>query len=393
MFSSSTHRARRDSWVTRIAGAAGRRPKTTIALWLVFVAGCVFAGAMAGTKAITGADGDVGQTARAGHALERAGLRSPDVESVLVRSSSPASTRAGADALAERLRAAPGVTRVQPAAQGTTDRRAQLLQVTVRHGDDGAVQDRVAAVQRTVAAVREAHPGTQFLQTGNGSFGMAIDDMVGQDLGKAEMISFPLTLAILLLAFGAFVAASVPLLLGLTSVAAAMGLAGVLSHVAPSESSSSSLVVLIGLAVGVDYSLFYIRREREERRKGASADAALRAASAGVARAIVMSGATVIVAIAGLLITGMPMFVSMALGTMAVVAIAVLGSLTVLPAVLSSLGDRVDKGRLPWRRRRERAAGSGAWAAVARGVTRRPLPALTIAAAVLATLALPATQM
>ena len=284
------------------------------------------------------------------------------------------------------MRAIDGIARVQPAAQSAEAGRAQLVQITLKKSDDDELESRVGAIQRSVTAAHKAHPGAQFMQTGNGSFGMAIDDMVGEDLGKAEMFSLPITLVILLIAFGAFVAASVPLLLGLTSVVAALGVGGVLSQIAPQDDAASSLVVLIGLAVGVDYSLFYIRREREERRKGVSADAALHAASAGVARAIVMSGATVIVAIAGLLITGMPMFMSMALGTMAVVAIAVIGSLTVLPATLALLGDRVDKGRLPWRRRDRRSSGGGAWAAVAKGVTRRPLVALTVAAAVLVAL-------
>ena len=378
--------------ISRIAGAASRRPKTTIALWLVFVVGCVFAGATAGTKAITGADDEVRETAKAERALERAGLDDPDVESVLVRSSSPTATREAVASLAERARGLQGVADVEPAAQRADGGRAQLVQVTLRETDDDDLfEDRVAAVQREVAAAHKAHPGAQFLQTGDGSFGMAIDEMVGDDLAKAEMISLPLTLVILLLAFGAFVAASVPLLLGLTSVAAAMGVAGVLSQIAPADDSASSLVVLIGLAVGVDYSLFYIRREREERRRGHGPDAALKAATAGVARAIVMSGATVIVAIAGLLITGMPMFRSMALGTMAVVAIAVLGSLTVLPAMLSLLGDRVDKGRVPFLRRRN--GRSRTWAALAGVVTRRPVAALVVAGTVLLTLAIPATQM
>ncbi|HEX6389364.1 MAG TPA: MMPL family transporter [Solirubrobacteraceae bacterium] len=374
--------------ITRIAGAASRRPKTTIALWLVFVAGCVFSGAMAGTNAISGADEEVGQTKQAERAMERANLDAPDIESVLVRSSSPATTRSAADALTQRLRATAGVTRVETAARRGP---AQLVQATLKEGSDDALEARVEAVQREVAAVHKSHPGAQFLQTGDGSFGIAIDEMVGEDLAKAEMISLPLTLVILLLAFGAFVAASVPLLLGITSVAAALGVAGPLSQIFPADESASSLVVLIGLAVGVDYSLFYIRREREERRRGYGPQAALRAASAGVARAIAMSGATVIVAIAGLLITGMPMFMSMALSTMAVVAIAVLGSLTVLPAVLAKLGDKVDKGRI-WRRRERRGEGR-AWAALARGVTRRPLGALAIAGALLVTLAIPATQL
>jgi uncharacterized membrane protein YdfJ with MMPL/SSD domain len=194
----------------------------------------------------------------------------------------------------------------------------------------------------------------------------------------------------------------VPLLLGLTSVAAAMGALGFVSQVVPSDQSAGSLVVLFGLAVGVDYSLFYIRREREERRAGRGAHAALDAAAAAVGRAIVVSGLTVMVALAGLLVTGMKVFESMALATIAVVAIAVIGSLTVLPAVLAMLGDRVEKGRLPgvkWlrarRARREAAAGQrrGAWAAIARVATRRPLAALVTAVCLLGALAVPAMKM
>ena len=160
---------------------------------------------------------------------------------------------------------------------------------------------------------------------------------------------------ILVLAFGAIVAACVPLLLGLTSVAAAMGALGLVSQVVPSDQSAGSLVVLFGLAVGVDYSLFYIRREREERRAGRGPEDALDVTAATVGRAVVVSGLTVMVALAGLLFTGLAVFTAMALATIVVVAIAVVGSVTVLPAVLALLGDRVDKGRMPFLGRRRRA--------------------------------------
>jgi uncharacterized membrane protein YdfJ with MMPL/SSD domain len=192
--------------------------------------------------------------------------------------------------------------------------------------------------------------------------------------------------------------------LGLTSVAAAMGALGVVSHVAPSGDSTSAVVVLIGLAVGVDYSLFYVRREREERRRGrpegrsraaVRTESALDAAAASVGRAILVSGLTVIIALAGLLITGAGDFVSMGLGTIVVVFLAVVGSLTVLPAVLALLGDRVDRGRVPGYRRlqarrigREQKDGRrhGFWAWLARGVTARRWSALTPVAATTRTL-------
>ncbi len=376
------HSTRFSRAVEGVAAAARRRPRTTIALWLAFVVACLMSGSFAATQMLEGADAEVGPTAKAEHALEDAGLTTAPTETVLV-------TGKGAADLAARLKRADGVASV--ASQQV--KGATLVTATLRGTvDDDRAEDRVDAVRRAVAATHRAHPGSDFQQTGAGSFDQAIGDVVADDLGKAEMISVPITLIVLLLAFGAFVAASVPLLLGLTSVAAAIGAGGLVSQLAPASESASSLVVLIGLAVGVDYSLFYIRREREERRKGLSADAALAAASAGVARAIVVSGLTVVVAISGLLLTGMPMFASMALNTMLVVVIAVLGSLTVLPATLQLLGDRIGKGRIPLVGRLALRQ-PRFWPAFARGVTRHPVVALGTAAVILGALIVPATTL
>jgi RND superfamily putative drug exporter len=218
-----------------------------------------------------------------------------------------------------------------------------------------------------------------------------VNDVVSHDLRHAEVLSVPITLVILVLAFGALVAAVVPLLLGLTAVAAALGALGLVSQLQPTSDTTATVIVLIGLAVGVDYSLFYIRREREERRAGRSPDAALDVAAATVGRAVLVSGLTVMVALAGLLFTGLAVFSSMALATMLVALVAVIGSLTVLPATLSLLGDRIDAGRVPGLRRR--AGRSGAWARLAGAVTRRPRAALVTALCLLAALAVPALGM
>src|SRR5207253_11076538 len=131
---------------------------------------------------------------------------------------------------------------------------------------------------------------------------------------------------------------------------------------------------LSGLAVGVDYALFYIRREREERAAGRSEAAALEAAAATSGRAVLVSGFTVMVAMAGMYLTGNATFISFGTGTIIVVAIAILGSITVLPAVLSKLGDRIDKGRVPFvarlRARRAANADGGAWAWIVERVLR-----------------------
>ena len=244
-----------------------------------------------------------------------------------------------------------------------------------------------------MAEVARAHAGVTLQEAGGGTIEKAFDEVLEQDLRRAELISLPITLVILLVAFGAVVAACVPLLLGLTSVAAAMGAFGVISQFAPDGGSGGALVVLIGLAVGVDYSLFYIRREREERRAGKGPHAALVATTATVGRAIVVSGVIVMVALAGLLFTGLAVFTSMALATIVVVLIAVIGSLTVLPATLALLGDRIDKGRIPFLGRRRATPRAGAWARLARTVTRRPVVSLVTAVCLLGTLAIPALEL
>jgi uncharacterized membrane protein YdfJ with MMPL/SSD domain len=391
--------------VRRAAGASARWRKTTLVLWLALVVGCVAAGTMTGTKKLTDAQAGVGQSASADARLADAGMKDPAVESILVKSSDPARTRAAAADLQRRAAKLPQVSAVHgPAdtpALSTAGGRTVLVQVALR-GDPDDAGDNVKPLERTVAAVHADHRGVVLQQAGPGSIDKAVNEVVSDDLQHAEVISIPITLLILVLAFGAIVAASVPLLLGITSVAAALGAVGVISQIAPAGDTTTSLVVLIGLAVGVDYSLFYIRREREERRAGRGPHAALDAAAAAVGRAIVVSGLTVMVALAGLLVTGMKVFESMALATIAVVAIAVIGSLTVLPAVLAMLGDRVDKGRIPGvkrlrarRARREAATGQrrGVWAAIARLSTRRPLASFVTAVCLLGALAVPAMDM
>ena len=198
-----------------------------------------------------------------------------------------------------------------------------------------------------------------------------------EDFQRAETLSLPITLLILVVAFGALVAAGVPLLLGLTAVMATLGLLGPVSQLFPVDDRSvSSVVLLIGLAVGVDYSLFYLRREREERRGGPFERAPRwRSPPRPPAARCSSPGITVMIAMAGMFLTGNATFMSFAVGTIIVVAVAVLGSLTVLPAVLSKLGDRVEKGRMPFICARCAGADgeSRVWDAILDRVLRRPL--------------------
>ena len=189
-------------------------------------------------------------------------------------------------------------------------------------------------------------------------------------------------------------AAGIPLLLALTAVFATFGLIALPSHLLPVAQQAPAMVLLIGLAVGVDYSMFYLQRVRQERAAGRSADAALDAAAATSGRSVLVSGLTVMTAMAGMFLTGDATFASLGLATILVVAVAVLGSLTVLPAVLSKLGDRVDRLRVPLVGRLRREGGEGRiWGAIVERVLRRPGLSAGLAAALMLALAAPALQL
>ena len=154
------------------------------------------------------------------------------------------------------------------------------------------------------------------------------------------------------------------------------------------------MVLLVGLAVGVDYSMFYLRREREERAAGRSEREALEVAAATAGRSVLISGVTVMVAMAGLFLTADATFASFGLATIIVVGLAMVGSLTVLPALLSRLGDNVDRVHVPFAGRLRRDDGEGRiWGAIIDRVLRRPVLSVVLAGGLLVALALPALQL
>jgi RND superfamily putative drug exporter len=245
-----------------------------------------------------------------------------------------------------------------------------------------------------VTAAQRAHPDLRIEQSGGGSTEKEIEELFSADLSKASTTSLPITLVVLLVAFGALLAAGIPLLLAITAILATMGLVGPLSQLTPVDDAVNHVILLIGLAVGVDYSLFYLRREREERAAGRSEGAALEAAAATSGRAVLVSGITVMIAMAGMFLSGDKTFMSFSIATMMVVAVAMIGSLTVLPAVLSKLGDRVEKVRVPFLHRlRSKNSESRVWGALLDRVLRRPVVAVAVAGAVLVALAVPALSL
>jgi len=377
-----------------LASRAGRWSAThrraAIGGWLAFVIAALAIGNAVGTQTLSAWEKNSGETDRAARVLHGAGFSDEAHEAILVTGAGRAAAVADLQA---RLRALPQVAELRPA-RPSGDGTATLVQVQLAASLDDA-PDAVGPVEDAAAAVAATHPRAALAQAGDGTLLAAGDEATKQDFRKAELFSIPLTFAILLVAFGSVVAAGIPLLLGLSSVAAAIGLIALPSRLMPLEESAASVILLIGLAVGVDYALFYLRREREERAAGRTTDAALAAASATSGRAVLVSGFTVIASVAGMFVAGNAWYSSYALGIITVVAIAMIGSLTVLPAVLSWLGDRVDKGRMPWARRRVGAGdGSGrVWSAIVDAVLRRPLVSALAALALLGALAVPATQL
>ena len=274
------------------------------------------------------------------------------------------------------------------------DGHAALVDFEIAGKDSLEARKRVDPILAAVAGIQRQHPDLTVEQFGGVSAGKAVNKTISDDLKSAGLLSLPITLIILMITFGTLVAAGVPLLIGLTAVMAALGLVALPSGILPVDANLPAVILLIGLAVGVDYSLFYLRREREERAAGRSEGAALEAAAATSGRAVLISGATVIVAMAGMFISGDKAFISFAEGTILVVAIAVFASLTVLPAMLSWLGDRVEKGRVPLIGRKRRPAGdSRFWSAVTNRVMRRPGLAIVLAGGLLVALAIPALGM
>ena len=389
-----------------LAGRAGRWSANhrwrAILGWLLFVVVCTLVGGALATPSSGGQSSTVGDSGRADAIVEKA-FPARAGESVLIQS------RAAGGAHSEQVRSAVADVMTAVGGQaGVRDVRSPYAQGSGQLSEDGrsvlvsfdlvAPADRQAAlvtpIEDAVATVAAAHPAVRIGQFGDASADKAIEKSFADDFAKAEKLSLPITLVILVVAFGSLAAAGIPVLLALTAVIATLGLVAIPGRLVDLDSSVQSIVLLIGLAVGVDYALFYLRREREERAKGASPEDALAIAAATSGRSVAVSGLTVMAAMAGLFFAGDSTFVSLGIGAVLVVGVAMLGSITVLPAVLSALGDRVDKGRVPFARRLRRADGeSRFWGAVVTRVLARPALSAGLSVGLLVALAIPALGM
>jgi RND superfamily putative drug exporter len=295
-------------------------------------------------------------------------------------------------------------------ADGTTVRI-----VTRVPGDDPRVTALLEPVPAIMANARSAHPGLGIHVINSTFINDDINELISTGLDDTLKLTLPLTFVILLFAFGAIVASIVPLVLAITSLVAAFGILGIYSHVVGAVSpNATQLIVLIGLAVAVDYSLFMITRFRVERRNGRDKSKSIEISSSTAGRAVFFSGLAVMISLASLVTLGVSLFTSMAIGTVSVVLVSVVGSLTFLPATLSILGDRVNLGRpstwlprvaralplgpisgrsrsaIAWLdRRAARQEGDGFWGTLVTAVMARPIRLTILSAAVLLALGSP----
>jgi uncharacterized membrane protein YdfJ with MMPL/SSD domain len=379
----------------RLGSWSAAHRKTAIFGWLAFVLAALALGGTLGTDKLDAGRSTVGESGRADTVLAER-FEKPLTERVLVQHTT---LRADNPAFEAALAAVDGALAQFDSVSAvrepvvSADRRSALVELQLATTDKKKAQEQVQPILDAVASLQRAHPGFTIGQFGDASASKQLEEAFAKDLEKAGVFSLPITLAILVLAFGALVAAGLPLLLALTAVLATMGLLAIPSQLIPLDGNIDAIVLLIGLAVGVDYSLFYLKRVREERAAGLTEEAALNAAAATSGRAVLVSGLTVMIAMAGMFLTGRT-FAGFALATILVVAVTVVGSLTVLPALLAWLGDRVDKARVPFLDRlRRRDRQSRLWDWLLGRVLARPKLAAVAATALLAALAGVALQL
>jgi uncharacterized membrane protein YdfJ with MMPL/SSD domain len=358
-----------------------RHPRLALLTWLGFVGTCLALGAISGTKTLD--NGAVGESARGYALMNEYGLWGPAQElAYFHEASKPVPIRPIRD-VQRRFRA----LGLAPELKLSADRRSAVVIADVTRP---GVIDQIRAA---VATAARAYPKLTIEETGDISADQARSRTVDRDLHRAELLSVPVTLLVLIFAFGAVTAAVVPVVLALTAVAAGLGLLGPLSQLFPVEDSAKTVVLLIGMAVGVDYALFFVVRSRAERKRGATIEHALEKTLATSGRAVVVSGATVAIAMAGMYLVGVRTLSGIATAAIAVVACAVIASLTVLPAALRLLDTRIDRGRIPLLPHAHTEGAGRFWSPLVNRVTTRPLMAAVLSGAFLLAFAYPALSL
>jgi RND superfamily putative drug exporter len=370
-------------------------PWLAIAGWMVFVAVCLLVGKLVAANPTQSRDFWIGEAGRAEAMAENAGLRQPVVDKVLITAAKGAldlnEARTAASELAGRLTANSAVASVGVPVI-SADRTALSMSVVMR-GEIKAARRAVPSMAEQLLIVQTAHPKLVLAPTGGASISRGVEGQLGADLKRAEMLTLPVTLCILFIVFGSLRAAGLPLALALTAIAAAFGLYPLTTYLFPDAGGAvANTILMMGMAVGVDYSLFYVKRVREERRAGGSVEgdrAPVLRAAATAGRAISLSAFAVIASLFGLYAANDVISDSIATGTILVVAIAMMSTLTVLPALLTKLGRHVDpRGQGP-SMTADAPLAPRLWAAMLKPAIDHPAVTLFAAFALIVALALP----
>ncbi|MGW1781813.1 MMPL family transporter [Streptomyces sp. NPDC002143] len=388
----------------RMARWSAAHPWRGIVGWFVFVVLCLGIGISVGTNAATTEDFRIGEAGRGEEIAAEGGLQQRPVEHVLITAKPGtgkldiAAVDSAAADVAARMAKLPEVLSVADPVRSPGNTAVRVT-VTMK-GPELEGKKHVDPLIEQTAAVQKANPGLRVEETGSPSISKGVDKLRGDDLARTEMIALPVTLITLLLVFSSVAMALVPLLLALSSIAAAVGLTMVASHVFPDNGISTNVILLIGLAVGVDYTLFYLKREREERARAGgrlSPQAVVELAAATSGRAVVVSGLAVAVSSATLYLADDVIFSSIATGAVLVTLVAVVSSLTVLPALLAKLGLRAERraerraarGLAPKKQKSHKTGPGRLTAAVLRPVAKHPIATLTVTVVGLLALAAP----
>ncbi len=393
----------------RLARAAAVHPIRTIAVFVLLVAAAVLgAGTLLGSGITSEAKFRASEPASiTGQRLVEDRLTGPRqmtdfviVESATMTVDDPA-YKAYVTALATDI-AALGPNVVEGAATYyqtkdptlvSKDEHSTLIPVIMAGGQDKALEN-AAPLHELV--VHSGAAGFTLAQTGDASLNAMANELAKSDLERAEIFGMPVALIVLLLVFGAVLAAFMPLLLSIISILLAVALTGLIGQVYPMNTFVLNILTMMGLAVGIDYTLFIISRYREERARGLEKIDAIAATGATANRAIFFSGMTVVLAMLGMVVVPMDITISMGLGVMLVVFTTLLTSLILLPAILGLLGDKVNALRVPivGRFATRRAAGhEGVWERLSHSIMRRPVVWLAAAVTVLLLAASPVLMM
>jgi trehalose monomycolate/heme transporter len=273
----------------------------------------------------------------------------------------------------------------------SADRHATYAVLELAGADGDAREEALAQIKHKLAA-----PGLSTRVGGETAIDHDIDSQVGEDIGRAESLSMPLLLVLLVVVFGALAAAGMPLLVGGLAILGAFTTLRLLTLATDVSVFAINLVTMLGLGLAIDYALFIVSRFREELAtrpaEPAGVEDALVRTVATAGRTVCFSGLTVAISLGGLLLFPQMFLRSMAFGGIAAVLVAMVAALTVLPALLGVLGPRINALPVPWRRRRQGRPGDGtggAWSRIAHSVMRRPLAYLVVIVVGLLALGLP----